>query len=211
MSNLPPRTGMSPIDRYIEEIFGRLRALEAVKSADALTVENGTVAIAPADFLDVDPKSITLTNPGAGDVAAITAGVIGTYSPILTQASANPTGSWTTGAEYVRVGHVVYVNGNINFGAGFTNGTGFWAISLPFAAAVLFGPIGSALLEGFGHDHAMQFQCNPNRNTPDNSHMALEYLDAVPVSSRQTFDGTAWGATWNGDNLGFNIVYYTNA
>lgn len=40
MSNLPPRTGVSAVDRDIQELFDRVRALEAESSAQATLVDD---------------------------------------------------------------------------------------------------------------------------------------------------------------------------
>lgn len=206
MSKLPVLP--SP-DEVLGDLLQRVKILEANFPTAALIITDGSVTVDPTIELDVDPTSLLLTDAGGG-VADLSAGIPGVWTPVLHQASVDPTGVYVGAGNFVRVGHLVVATGNLNFHTGFTNGTGFWDISLPFHNVALgAGASGTALLEGFLHDDEMSFICS-TINAPTTDTFTLQYQDAVPVSSRQTFDGTPWGATWSADVLYFTLAYYTN-
>lgn len=174
-----------------------------------IQIEQGALVI--PSLLDlIITQGLTLTDDGAG-VAELDAGIIGSWTPALHQATTDPTGTWTSGGQYAKLKDLVVLAGAINFGSGFTNGTGVWSIQgLPFGFSGLNTyASGSGILRGFLHDHQMFFTCSAGINSVSPPDFTLSYQDAVPVSTRQTFDGTVWGGTWNGDGLNFYLVYFT--
>lgn len=204
------KPSLPELQDLLENAFQRIEALEAnaQSGAPALIVTDGTVTVNPTSELDIDPTSITLTNPSA-DVAAISAGVVGTYTPVLRASTLNPSGTYTISGQYVRVGPMVFVNGDIVFGAGFNPGSGHWNISLPFPNGMLFGPAGLAVMQSPAPPvQSAVFVCNTNTQIITTPAFSLEYPATWPIGLDKFFDGTGWSFS-NGDVLGFSVVYYT--
>lgn len=205
MSNLPPRPGISPQDRDINELFDRIAALEAaLPSGATLRVdEDGPVNVDPTTELTIG-NGLTLTNPSPGS-ARIDAGVRDTYIPVLTAATTDPSGPVTFVFGFYRTGNLVFFDGSIAPGAGFDPGVGAWSVSLPFDCDSN-QPIGAAFF--------LVSSASPNQDTPMQvwgftSVMRFLYPSTYPTGDLTVFDGSLWNPT-DGGLINLSGVYLTS-
>ena len=58
----------------------------------------------------------------------------GTWTPVITRASSNPSGTPAVSGHYTKIGNLVYVQAYAQLN-GFSGGSGNWRCSLPFTAS----------------------------------------------------------------------------
>lgn len=195
MSNRPPRTGVSPVDRDLEELFDRVRILEAV-----------TPTPSPEDIITTGSYTPELT-------ATVT-------DPILGGAG-QAVGSWALAKQPGGSAGIGAVVGAIIFGAigpDASIGDGTWRISLPFTGGSGFNDVdGSGLL---GRATIKTSSNTPNQwfpmdaysvDGPEFNRFEMYYPSAFPTGDLVKFGSTNPDWSFDLDNLAiiWNLTFIT--
>lgn len=149
-------------------------------SGQALTIkdEGGTASITVATNGEATfAENIKITNgkgidfSNATDVATgetVTSSILddyeeGTYTPVITRASSNPTGTPAVSGHYTKIGNLVYVQVYAQLN-GFSGGSGNWRCSLPFTSSTKTHQIelnkGRIYMDGDSADRQFRVQEN---------------------------------------------------
>lgn len=90
----------------------------------------------------------------------------GTWTPVVTRATSNPSGTPLTIAQYVKIGDVVHFQAYIALN-GFSGGSGQWKASLPFANTGVRLGTSKARVYMDGDTDNRQFRIKNNSSTID--------------------------------------------
>jgi hypothetical protein len=88
----------------------------------------------------------------------------GTWTPVVTRTSSNPTGTPSTDAVYTKIGDTVTVVGYIILN-GFSGGSGQWRCTLPFTNISITTGLSKARVYMDGDSADRQFRVTGNANT----------------------------------------------
>ena len=118
-------------------------------SGQALTIkdEGGTASITVATNGEATfAENIKITNGKGIDFSAVSGSAggsasavlddyeEGTYTPVITRASSNPSGTPAVSGHYTKIGNLVYVQTYAQLN-GYSGGSGNWRCSLPFTSS----------------------------------------------------------------------------
>jgi len=153
---------------------------------------------ASGEFIEYTPRlTATVTNPNLDVYDAVS----------------NPTGTGSINGKYMRIGNLVYVLGDLVFGAASTAGNGNYRISLPTTVvdiktaggpspALTYTVMGHWRMTGFGMAEFNDIQAVGNTN-----YMTCRYPNAWPVGTETIVaynNPWAWAATYR---ISFFVLY----
>ena len=88
----------------------------------------------------------------------------GTWTPVVTRATSNPSGTPTAEGKYTKFGDIVHIQGNIALN-GFSGGSGQWKCSLPFTNTGIRAGVSKCRIYMDGDTENRQFRINTNSST----------------------------------------------
>ena len=163
----------------------RLPASGGIKDSSGnniLTESGGVVSAGPSLALGTTSNPLTKNivmgsgygldfSAAAGSAAGSSSAVLddyeeGTWTPVVTRATSNPSGTPTTNAQYVKIGDVVHFQAYIALN-GFSGGSGQWKASLPFANTGIRLGTSKARVYMDGDTENRQFRIASNSSTID--------------------------------------------
>jgi hypothetical protein len=90
----------------------------------------------------------------------------GTWTPVVTRTTSNPSGTPTAEGKYTKFGDIVHIQGNIELN-GFSGGSGRWRCSLPFTNTGILAGVSKGRVYMDGDSDNRQFRIIANSSTMD--------------------------------------------